>query len=77
MADRLRFQYIRISKLAQVGEIAIDVLNPTDTDEIMAKLKERDFVEMLPIAEEHSEEDWSYRPIPDDLELDRTLGEVT
>ena len=65
MADRLRFYAIRLVKKTQSIELAIDVNDPTDPEEIANKLTNKDFVEFVVLDEEIMEDDnWSFQPKP-------------
>lgn len=65
MADRLRFYAIRLVKKTQSIELAIDVNDPTDAEEIASKLTSKDFVEFVVLDEEIMEDDnWSFQPKP-------------
>ena len=65
MADRLRFYAIRLVKKTQSIELAIDVNDPTDPEEIANKLTNKDFVEFVVLDEENMEDDnWSFQPKP-------------
>lgn len=65
MADRLRFYAIRLVKKTQSIELAIDVNDPTDAEEIANKLTSKDFVEFVVLDEEIMEDDnWSFQPKP-------------
>ena len=65
MADRLRFYAVRLVKKTESIEVAIDVNDPSDNEEIASKLINKDFVERLVLDEEILEDDnWSFQPKP-------------
>jgi hypothetical protein len=67
MADRLRFAFVRQSKLLQVGLASIDVLDPTDAEEIGDKLKALDFKTFVVTQEDLEEPQWSFQPFVEDV----------
>ena len=62
MADRLKFAFVRQGKLLQVGIASIDVLDPTDANEIGEKLRAQDFASFVVTQEDLEEPSWSYQP---------------
>ena len=65
LADRLRFYAVRLVKKTESIEVAIDVNDPSDNEEIANKLINKDFVERLVLDEEILEDDnWSFQPKP-------------
>lgn len=76
MADRLRFQFIREARLGQVGEIAVDVLDPTNIEEVKGKLSAREFAEFLVQNQAFDEEVWNFQPINDEPENDNNVEAV-
>ncbi len=65
MADRLKFKYIRVKKVLEIGDCTVDVLDPSNSDEIAFKLEARDFASFLPRAIEIQEDSWSFQPKDD------------
>ena len=64
VADRLTFKVVRVRKVTQLAECAIDVNDPADKEEIANKLKNKDFVKFLVLDEEIMEDNnWSFQPI--------------
>lgn len=64
VADRLTFKVVRVRTVTQLAECDIDVNDPTDTEEIANKLKNKDFVKFLVLDEENMEDDnWSFQPM--------------
>lgn len=64
MADRLRFSFIRVGPCVHQGEIAVDVLDPTNSAEIAEKLMNRKFAEYI-VLDEDFDGEWSFQPIID------------
>lgn len=63
MVDRLKFTFTRVAKETATGEITVDVLDPTDSDEIAQKLKDRQFSKFLGEKRELQNEEWSFQPV--------------
>lgn len=73
MADRLTFSFIRTAIVEEVGEVAIDLLNPLDPEEMKAKLTDRVFAEFLIQGREYNNVQWTFSPKffpPDEPEND-------
>jgi len=49
----------------EVGGVSVDVLDPTDYEEILGKLNRREFVEFVVTERDYEEEDWSFAPLPE------------
>lgn len=72
MADRLRFKFIMTAKVVEVGEIEVDVLDPTDAEEIADKLRNIDFQEYVIYDKEYEDRSWSFQPVvePEEVPLE-------
>lgn len=68
MADRLKFAFVRQGKLLQVGIASIDVLDPTDPEEIGEKLRTLDFASFVVTQEDIDEPSYSFQPYTEEAD---------
>lgn len=71
MADRLEFNFVRTSTTHEYGTCAIDVLDPTNVEEIQEKSSNRDFVKLVIQDIKRENEEWKFVPlIYEDLDFE-------
>ena len=60
------------AKVVEVGEVAVDVLDPTDAEEIAEKLRNIEFQEYVIYDKEYEDRSWSFQPViePEETSLE-------
>lgn len=65
MADRLKFNFVKLGKMVQRGECWVDVKDPTDHEEIARALQDRSFVRYCVDDQEWEDEQFTFFPSQD------------
>lgn len=65
---QMQFKYFRLSKVAQVGDVTIEVNDPKDQKEIEKVLREQSFLSFLPTDEEWDDVQWQFAEAVEDDE---------
>lgn len=62
MATDIAFNFVRRIKVVEIGECIVTVEDPTNDEEIAAKLKKKDFKRYLVRDKEEASEEMEYTP---------------
>lgn len=65
MADRLKFNFVKLGKLIQRGECWVDVKDPTDHKEIAKALEQQNFVRFCVDDQEWEDGQFAFFPAQD------------
>ncbi len=67
MADRLTFKFMRTGKFVEMGELTVDVNDPTNQEEIEEKLRSLKFASYVVQVRDTDDESWNFA-LPEDVD---------